>query len=228
MYKAPSHAIWKGRSNASERNTDLRWYQAIHLVDLLSTALPKLKKQQKGIVLLGFRCDEGVRRNQGRTGAFDGPVAIRKSCANFAWHVEESSFILVDGGNVECHDGMLEEAQDELAALVTKVMKHGYFPLVLGGGHEVAFGSYKGAFHFQQQKIPDMGVINFDAHFDLREYKDGANSGTPFLQIADLCSSHHARFNYLCLGIQPQSNTRTLFKKAEELNVDFLLGEDLV
>ncbi len=116
MYKPPSNTIWKGRVDASEGNMDLHWHQAIHLVDLLSTALAKLKKHQKGVALLGFRCDEGVKRNQGRTGAFDGPVVIRKACANFAWHVEESSLVLVDGGDVECHDGMLEEAQDELAA----------------------------------------------------------------------------------------------------------------
>jgi len=120
----------------------------------------------------------------------------------------------------------LEESQDELASLVTMIMKHGYFPIILGGGHEVSFGAYKGVFRSHGNDKPEIGIINFDAHFDLRDYSEGASSGTPFLQIADLCSSN-IKFNYLCLGIQAHVNTRNLFKKAMELNVSFVQGDEL-
>ena len=36
-------------------------------------------------------------------------------------------------------------------------------------------------------KDPKIGIISFDAHFDMREYSKGANSGTMFYQIADDC-----------------------------------------
>ena len=32
----------------------------------------------------------------------------------------------------------------------------------------------------------DMGIINFDAHFDLRPYDNGPSSGSMFRQIADI------------------------------------------
>ena len=86
------------------------------------------------------------KRNKGRVGAAGGPEIIRKACVNFAWHFENSSFILVDGGDVVCHEGKLEEAQDKLASLVVKVRRQGYFPVILGGGHEVSFGGYNGIF----------------------------------------------------------------------------------
>ena len=55
--------------------------------------------------LIGFACDEGVRRNGGRVGAKDGPRAIRAALANLAWHQ--------DVPGVRCrrrrlHDGDLE------------------------------------------------------------------------------------------------------------------------
>ncbi|MGD2034075.1 MAG: formimidoylglutamase [Bacteroidales bacterium] len=229
MYKPPSNSIRKGRVDAPDDENSLRWHQVMHVTDLSAAGLPELQKDQTGVVLLGFACDEGVKRNQGRAGAAKGPEAIRKACMNFAWHLDKASFILIDGGDVECTDGKLEEAQEELANLVTKVMKYGYFPVILGGGHEVAYGGYKGVFRGLQGKNTNVpGVINFDAHFDLRDFTKGASSGTPFAQIAGLCAGNRAGFDYLCLGIQPHANTKSLFNKAEELNVSFLTGETLV
>lgn len=228
MYIPPSNSIWKGRIDDAEGNDSLRWHQMVQLCDLLKVELPVLNNNQRGIILIGFRCDEGVKRNKGRAGAADGPDAIRKACVNFAWHFEESSCLLFDGGDIECEGSKLEEAQAELADLVETVIKQDFFPLILGGGHEVSFGGYRGAFQSQHTNNDSIGVINFDAHFDLRNYKQGGSSGTPFLQIAELCSSNQTNFNYLCMGIQPHANTRTLFDTAEELNVTFLTGENLI
>ena len=37
-------------------------------------------------VIVGFACDEGVRRNQGRVGAKLGPTALRQALANYPLH----------------------------------------------------------------------------------------------------------------------------------------------
>ena len=50
--------------------------------------------------------------------------------------------------------------------------------VVLGGGHETAYGSHLGL-----GPRPRLGVLNLDAHFDLRE-AERPTSGTPFRQIA--------------------------------------------
>jgi formiminoglutamase len=88
---------------------------------------------------------------------------------------------------------------------------------VLGGGHEVAFGSFLGlATHAAAgQRAPVLGVVNLDAHLDLRAGR--ASSGTPFRQIAEACAARGWPFRYLCLGVDEGSNTAALFDTARRL-----------
>jgi formiminoglutamase len=57
-----------------------------------------------------------------------------------------------------------------LAQAVNKVLSYGCFPIILGGGREVALGHYKGHdLYYRDRKVqPNIGIINFDAHFDIR------------------------------------------------------------
>ena len=69
----------------------------------------------------------------------------------------------------------------------------GHFPLVLGGGHEVAFGSWSGL-NRHLGGNGKVGIINLDAHFDLRMKQELASSGTPFFQIAEQCAAQGTPF----------------------------------
>ena len=61
-YIPPNPKIWQGR--------------IIQCVDL-QHEIPS-----NGVALLGFSSDEGVRRNQGRSGAKEGPLALRQALVN--------------------------------------------------------------------------------------------------------------------------------------------------
>jgi formiminoglutamase len=204
--------IWTGRVDPEPDSA--RWHQRIQ---------PLTAQSPAGLSLLGFACDEGVRRNHGRTGAADGPEAIRKALANLAWHRHGPAY---DAGDVVCADGNLEAAQARLADAVKTLLDAGHLPVVLGGGHEIAYGSWSGlATHMgQQAQAPRIGIINFDAHFDLRDPAFVHSSGTPFAQIAEQCAQRGWPFRYACLGVSKVSNTRALFNKAAELGV--LVRED--
>jgi formiminoglutamase len=180
----------------------------------------------KGFALIGFRSDQGVVRNRGRAGASEGPVAIRQACVNFACHFDRELVKLFDCGDVVSEGTGLSAAQNMLAEKIQMIIDNDYFPVILGGGHEVSLGGYKGLFATNKFKDESVGILNFDSHFDLRIYKDHGNSGTPFLQIADLCKVNQKDFHYMCLGIQTQSNTEALFRRANELNVSYILAED--
>jgi formiminoglutamase len=101
------------------------------------------------------------------------------------------------------------------------------FPIVLGGGHDVAYGHYYGIKQYLDAKKQgqSIGIINFDAHFDLRKKTDQGNSGTPFYQIAKECQSEQIDFNYLCLGIRKDANDRNLFQTAKDLDVIYVMSE---
>lgn len=78
-----------------------------------------------------------------------GPKAMRAVLANLALH---DSLALWDAGDIACPDGDLDAAQATLAGQVAQALGQGCRPLVLGGGHEVAWGSFQGlARHLQAQ-----------------------------------------------------------------------------
>ena len=77
---------------------------------------------------------------------------------------------------------------------------------------------------WQRRRAQRIGVVNFDAHFDLRRDTRGT-SGTPFLQIAEDCAARGWPFRYACLGVSRYANTEALFARAHELEVLWQLDE---
>lgn len=171
--------------------------------------------------LIGFKSDEGVRRNAGRVGAKEGPDAIRSALANFPWRQRKGTFIQ-DYGNVVCEGENLEEAQLALGEVCSEALNRQQIPIILGGGHETFYGHYLGVRQYLGPEAT-IGMINIDAHFDLRSYEEQPSSGTMFRQILD-CDEHAG---YLVVGIQKYGNTEALFEAADERGVEYVLEEEL-
>jgi formiminoglutamase len=129
-------------------------------------------------------------------------------------------------GDVICEDQNLEGAQEELAEIISISYAKGYFVFVFGGGHEVALPHFNGIRNASAGN-QSIGIINIDAHFDLRIPEGKGSSGTPFYQIAEVCKSKDEDFNYFVAGIQRSANTQALFNRAEELGVTYILAADL-
>ncbi|NHF58473.1 formimidoylglutamase [Flavobacteriaceae bacterium TP-CH-4] len=213
-YKKTSPEIYKGRSSKEQ----LYLHEKLICLDFQEEIIKKSPK--KTIVLLGYACDEGVKRNQGRTGTVSGPDAIRGALGKMPNHLSEGTRFL-DVGTIGCLDGDLEATQTQLCHLVDQLLEKGVFPVLLGGGHDIAYGHFNGIKkHRGPQKA--IGIINFDAHFDLRDTTNGNNSGTPFYQIAQDCKKEGSEFRYFCLGIRQDANDPVLYKTAEELQVHYL------
>jgi formiminoglutamase len=216
-YSKPSPDCWKGRSSGKE----LYLHEKVQYVDL--TAAPA-KAAGKTAALLGYSCDEGVRRNQGRVGASEGPDALRRMLGKLPNHLNPRHQ-LWDTGTVCCPDGNLEKTQQHLEDKIARLLEAGTLPIVLGGGHDLAYGHYNGVLRGKGTK-GTIGIINFDAHFDLRDNTDGNNSGTPFFQLAREAGEQKRAFNYLCLGIRQDGNDRQLYDTATALGVHYIERED--
>ncbi|HEJ3172865.1 TPA: formimidoylglutamase [Pseudomonas aeruginosa] len=215
MYPAPDMSLWQGRIDSQEGADARRWHQWMR---------PYADDAEAASVLLGFASDEGVRLNQGRQGARHGPPALRRALANLAWHGEQAIY---DAGDIVAGDD-LEAAQECYAQRVADLLARGHRVVGLGGGHEIAYASFAGlARHLSRhERLPRIGILNFDAHFDLR-HAERASSGTPFRQIAELCQASDWPFAYCCLGISRLSNTAALFDQAQRLGVRYLLDRQL-
>jgi formiminoglutamase len=215
-YSKTDSKFWDGRKDL---NAKQRFFQYVHCVDAPSFDNSELLD----VSLLGFCCDEGIRRNKGRVGAFTGPFALRSQLSNLA--VGSNFSDIIDYGNVKCVEKNLEQAQSFLGSIVKKVA-HSSVPIVFGGGHETSWGVFQGLSSVFDPS--DIAIINFDAHFDLRPLVDGkfGSSGTPFLQMAEYCKTNGKDFNYFCVGVQPFSNTSLLFDTASSYGVEYILAEE--
>jgi agmatinase len=63
-----------------------------------------------------------------------------------------------------------EQVIENIANAVTKILKAGSMPVVLGGEHTVTYGVIKG---YLDAGITDFGVVQIDAHADLRDAYEG-------------------------------------------------------
>ena len=237
---AVSHTVadmsrWTGRAEPFETDRARYWYQL---------AQPY---EQQHIGLIGFACDQGVRRNQGRVGAKAAPPLIRQAFAalpviSALQQRFESQLpsLLGDVGDIHCHDNgglaesTLEQAQIKYADKVSHIIEQGGLPIGLGGGHAIAYGSFLGLWQALKKTngttvsthtAPTIGIINFDAHLDIRQ-SDVATSGTPFRQIAEHLDAHGQPFHYCCIGVSRFSNTAALFDRADQLGVHIISDED--
>jgi formiminoglutamase len=204
---------WLGRDDAEETGVSTRWHHRVRPADANSTG---------GVTLIGFGVDEGVRRNAGRTGAALGPLALRGALANLPVLGEPA---LWDAGDVACADGALETAQAQLGERVAEALARGSLPLVLGGGHEMAWGTFQGIVQ-KRSDASNLLVVNLDAHFDLRVAARG-NSGTPFRQMHDWCTERGQAFHYRVFGISRFANTQALFDRAHGMGVRYWLDDSL-
>jgi formiminoglutamase len=223
MYVAADMKQWQGRIDTLDGELGKRWHQIVRPLDRTVGNTPA------DITLIGFACDAGVARNHGRIGASKGPAVIRTALSNMP---VQACNTIADAGDVSCQptenaDG-LEEAQQELAARIACILAGGSLVIALGGGHEIAYASFSGlARHLEKKESnPRIGVINLDAHFDLR-MAERSNSGTPFLQIAEDCARRGWGFHYCCLGVSRFANTQALFERARELKVTWRLDEEM-
>jgi agmatinase len=75
-----------------------------------------------------------------------------------------------DSGDLELCFGSAEAALKDIEARAATILQDGKLPLLLGGEHLVTLGAVRAAV----QKYPDLQIIHFDAHADLRDDYLGA------------------------------------------------------
>ena len=135
-------------------------------------------------VLVGEPFDRGVI---GRKGAAQGPHAIRQALAGVKTHHfgghgvgtvcdAGDAFVAVDSGD-ELPE-TVRDLQRHLRVVAGYAHDSGAFPVFLGGDNSLTYANC----------LPllgegTLGVVNLDAHLDVRERREDATSGTPYRQL---------------------------------------------
>jgi formiminoglutamase len=155
-----------------------------------------IKESEAKYVLLGIPEDIGVRANYGRPGAASAWQSAIKSIANIQHNrfCKGSNIIVLgqinvsqemrDVENLDFNDiddrsklsQLVEKIDKEVSHIIFTIIKAGKTPIIIGGGHNNAYGNIKGA---ALAKGKPVNAINFDAHSDFR-ILEGRHSGNGF------------------------------------------------
>jgi agmatinase len=123
-----------------------------------------------------------------RPGSRFGPTRIREVSPG----LEEYSAYLdreledvkyFDAGDIPLPFGNAQRSLDMIEEFVDQILAAGKFPLGMGGEHLVAWPVMKAVY----KKYPDLAIIHFDAHTDLRTEYEGEplSHSTPIRKIAE-------------------------------------------
>lgn len=155
-----------------------------------------IKECEAKYVILGIPEDIGVRANYGRPGAASAWESAIKSIANIQHNrFCKGSHIIVLGNinvselmreveNLDFNDiddrsklsQLVEKIDKEVSHVIFNIIKAGKTPIIIGGGHNNAYGNIKGT---ALAKGKSINAINFDAHSDFR-ILEGRHSGNGF------------------------------------------------
>lgn len=155
-----------------------------------------LKESDAKFVLFGVPEDIGVRANHGRPGAASAWESAIKSIANIQHNRFNKGSQILILGHLDVSEEMkavenldfnqieerkelskwVEKIDKEVSHIIFTIVKSGKIPIIIGGGHNNAYGNIKGTALAKGKAI---NAINFDAHSDFR-ILEGRHSGNGF------------------------------------------------
>ncbi|HYM21531.1 MAG TPA: formimidoylglutamase [Candidatus Kapabacteria bacterium] len=151
------------------------------------------------IVIVGVPTDEGILRNGGRVGAAQAPDEIRKYLRKLVPPLTMSGTKtrqVFDHRNVS--GSTLEDRHGRASQIIKDYTDRGCFVIGLGGGHDITYPLVRGTSNTHGR----LGLINVDAHLDVREKKNGLHhSGSSFRLLLEEHIIDPSRF--VEFGIQP-------------------------
>ncbi len=157
-------------------------------------ASQELSESTAEFVIFGIPEDIGVRANHGKPGTSNAWQAFLSAFLN----VQQNRFLdcgkILLLGEIDTSEEMqkaanidesdpnyyqklgdhTEKVDEKVSAVVKKIIAAGKIPLIIGGGHNNAYGNLKGASEAFERPV---NALNIDAHTDLRttDYRHSGN-----------------------------------------------------
>ena len=183
----------------NHRSGEIKFGEKMLTVPKQTDVISFLKKCDAKYVLFGIPEDIGVRANFGRPGTASAWDSAIKSIANIQHNrFCKGSQLLVLGQldvceemkevkNLDFNDvndrkklsQQVEIIDKEVSHIIFNIIKSGKTPIIIGGGHNNAYGNIKGT---ALAKGKPINAINFDAHSDFR-ILEGRHSGNGFSYV---------------------------------------------
>ncbi len=192
FYKKENHLAF-----TRTRNGETKAGEKIQAVSNEKKWQEELKKSNAKFVLVGIPEDIGVKANLG----VGGTHTVWQSFLSSFFNIQHNEFLnaedvlllgyfdfssqqkKIKNKPIEYLRDVVSEIDKHVAELIQKVVACGKIPIVIGGGHNNAYGNIKGAALGLEQsgkiKSAKINALNFDAHADFRAL-EGRHSGNGF------------------------------------------------
>lgn len=221
----------------SKRNGEVKFGERFQYIENIN----ELDSHPAKYVLFGISEDIGVRANSGKPGTSKAWNNLLPALANIQVNRFNDPKNLILLGELECRDLMdkaswidhsdpnyhnklgdlVKQIDQRVAELVETIVSKGKIPVIIGGGHNNAYGNIKGASKALKDPV---NVINIDAHTDLRQLEH-RHSGNGFSFAIE---GQYLR-KYSVFGLHKNYTPEYIFKQMEATeNLRFHLAEDLL
>lgn len=180
----------------NHRSGEIKFGEKMQTVPKGADVAQFLKSSEAAYVVIGIPEDIGVRANFGRPGADSAWESAIRSIANIQHNrfckgnqililgqldvkAEMEAAKTLDFHNINHRKAfaqLVESLDKEVTHVVSTIVRAGKVPIVIGGGHNNAYGNIKGT---ALAKGKPVNAVNFDAHSDFR-ILEGRHSGNGF------------------------------------------------
>jgi len=209
------------------RKGESKFGEHIQLLPNLNNIYDDIIDLDVDYVLFGIKEDIGIYANHGNTGAHKAWDAVIKVLLNIQSNrFTKAKRILILGhldysnSNDVANDKntkksiakartVVEHIDKDVAYLVSSIIKAGKKPIIIGGGHNNAYGNIKGLSLAKNDKV---NVVNFDAHTDFRP-EEGRHSGNGF----SYAYAEGFLKNYFIFGIHENYTSEKLYKTLKKI-----------
>jgi formiminoglutamase len=223
----------------TKRSGETKFFEDAKYVSNLNDLPSLLADSEVKFVLFGIKEDIGVLANNGQPGAKNTWDSTLKSLLNLQSNeFTNPSNVLILGhlDFTDLYDVLSTVKSDQLqhtyrtyvekidqcvTQLVCTIVKAGKIPILIGGGHNNAYGAIKGSSLALNTKI---NVLNFDAHTDLRAL-EGRHSGNGFRYAIE--EGYLDRYYIFGLHENYTSKEVLNYIEASKSNIKFNTFEDL-
>ncbi|MBU2921251.1 formimidoylglutamase [Winogradskyella psychrotolerans] len=212
-----------------KRTGETKFGEHVQLTTNLTNIYDAIVNLDVDFVLFGIKEDIGVYGNLGQTGTYKAWEATLKVLLN----VQSNSFTQAKRvlilGHLEYSDKReelltlntskkknlnkirkyTETIDKDVTHIVSSIIKAGKIPIIIGGGHNNAYGNIKGSALANKKRI---NVINFDAHSDFRA-EEGRHSGNGF----SYAYAEGFLKNYFVFGLHENYTSDTLLKTMKKV-----------
>jgi len=211
------------------RKGESKFGEHIQLITNLTNIYDNIVDLDVDYVIFGIKEDIGVYANHGKTGTYKAWEAVIKVLLNIQnnrytkakrvlilghldYTNERNDITALDVSqkkNINKAQSFVETIDKDVTHIVSSIVRAGKIPIIIGGGHNNAYGNIKGCALANNTKV---NVVNFDAHTDFRP-EEGRHSGNGF----SYAYAEGFLKNYFIFGLHENYTSEKLYKTIKKI-----------